>query len=132
MAKNRLDNLRDRKWVGSRLQEFVESQGKTLKDLASLPDLTNANKWGSGGAAPTWPALVALVEACNTTLEAMMRHIDPSGKPAPTNPKHAESQRKLKELLEAKDSTEEWSKLAAGNVEAVHRYYRGEREKSDS
>ncbi len=129
MDTKRFQNLRNRKWVSQRLQEFLKVRGKASKDLAGLTDLTNINNYMSGKALPTWPALVALVEACETDLETLMRHFDPAIKAPPANQRHLELQRKLYELLNTTDAARDWPGSAETNVDAVYVLYQQEKGK---
>lgn len=120
MNENRLKNLNDKHWVGKRLQEFIESKGKSVQELKAFDDLSNLPGYIAGAAKPSWPALVALALRCNSDLESLMKFIDPATRPAAANSKHVELHRKLQVLLDALDP---WPMAAEINVEAVHTLY---------
>src|SRR5438046_1409418 len=127
MNEDRLKKLNDRRWVGDRLQKFIESKGKTVQQLKGTDDLSNLPSYIAGTAKPSWPALVALAVGCNSDLESLMKFIDPATRPPVANPKHVELHRKLQTLL---DADAPWPMAAEVNVEAVHAYYLIQQKKS--
>ena len=124
-----MDNLLNKQYVGSKLEEFWKKCGyKNVAELQIKTGLTNLWAYPKGRAFPSWEGLVLIAQACHTDVATLVRVIDPESNQDGHSEIPLEHRHTVKLLLEllarAPEDARQW---LTGNIETFYKAYLGRR-----